>query len=70
MPFGVEKILQLEPIKNIFKKYNVCYDRRNKIITVRDKINIKDFMYLKKMTKFLEWEVRDIRVGDRVYGKI
>lgn len=57
----------MDLILDLFRGYEVEYDRINKIITIRKPIPIKEFIYLKELLKRTSSEVKDIRVyGDRL----
>lgn len=54
-------------ILDLFRGYEIEYDRKHKIIAINKPIPIKEFMYLKELLKRTNSEVKDIRVyGDRL----
>lgn len=57
----------MDLILDLFRGYEIEYDRRHKIITIKKPIPIKEFIYLKELLKRTSSEVKDIRVyGDRL----
>lgn len=54
-------------ILDIFRGFEVEYDRKNKLIIVNKPIPVSDFIYLKRLLNGVSDEVKDIRVyGDRL----
>lgn len=49
-------------ILDLFRGFEVEYDRKNKIIIVNKPIPVSDFIYLKRLLKGVSDEVKDIRV--------
>ena len=57
----------MDLILDLFRGYEIEYDRRHKTIIINKPIPIKEFMYLKELLKRTNSEVKDIRVyGDRL----
>lgn len=57
----------MDLILDLFRGYEIEYDRKHKIIYINKPIPIKEFMYLKELLKRTRDEVKDIRVyGDRL----
>jgi hypothetical protein len=55
---------EMSLISDIFKHYNVVYDRECKIVSVNHPISVADFIYLKQLLRVSTLDVEDIRVGD------
>ena len=55
---------EMSIIKDIFKRYNIVYDKECKVVSVNQPINTLDFIYLKRMLEATALEIKDIRVGD------
>lgn len=51
-------------ILDIFKGYEVEYDRKNKILYINKAMKIGDFIYLKYLVSMASEEVNDIRLFD------
>lgn len=49
-------------VLNLFRRFGVEYDRKNKIIIVNKPIPVSDFVYLKYLLSKVNEEVKDIRV--------
>jgi len=49
-------------ILDLFRGFEVEYDRKNKIVIVNKPIPVRDFIYLKRLLKGVSDEVKDIRV--------
>ena len=49
-------------ILDLFRRFEVEYDRKNKIVIVNKPIPVSDFIYLKRLLKGVSDEVKDIRV--------
>lgn len=49
-------------ILDLFRGFEVEYDRKNKIVIVNKPIPVSDFIYLKRLIKGISDEVKDIRV--------
>lgn len=49
-------------ILDLFRGFEVEYDRKNKIVIVNKPIPVSDFIYLKRLIKGASEEVKDIRV--------
>lgn len=49
-------------ILDLFRGFEVEYDRKNKIVIVNKPIPVSDFIYLKRLLKGVSDEVKDIRV--------
>lgn len=60
------KALSNHIVNDIFKKYNIVYNRESKVIKINKNIDVKDFVRLKEILTILNLEVSDIRVGDVV----
>lgn len=54
---------EMSLISDIFKHYNVVYDRECKIVNVNQPISVADFIYLKQLLRVSTLEYDDIRVG-------
>lgn len=46
-----------------FRRYYPWYDRQHKVLSLKGKIPVKDFVELKRMLKLTKEEVEDIRVN-------
>ena len=46
-----------------FERYDPWYDREHKVLSLRGKIPVEDFMLLRHLLKFVKEEVKDIRVN-------
>lgn len=64
------KFLSDKIVNQIFKKYDIIYNRENKIINVKKDIKVVDFIRLKEVLKVIGIEISDIRVGEGVYEKM
>lgn len=54
-------------ILDLFRGFEIEYDRKNKILILNKPIPVSDFLYLKKLLKGISDEVKDIRVySDRL----
>lgn len=54
-------------ILDLFRGYEIEYDRTHKVVIINKPIPIKEFMYLKELLKRTNSEVKDIRVyGDKI----
>ena len=51
-------------ILDLFKGFEVEYDRKNKILYINKAMKIGDFMYLKHLVSMSSDEVKDIRLFD------
>lgn len=51
-------------ILDLFKGFEVEYDRKNKILYINKVMKIGDFMYLKHLLTMVSEEVKDIRLFD------
>lgn len=54
---------EMSIIKDIFKRYNIVYDRECKQISVNQPICVADFIYLKRVLGVSNMEIEDIIVG-------
>lgn len=54
---------EMSIIKDIFKRYNIVYDRECKQISVKQPICVADFIYLKQVLGVSNMEIEDIIVG-------
>lgn len=54
-----------------FKKYNIKYDAETRIITIRDNIEVEQFIKIKQELKKNNINVADVIVSGkrRIYGK-
>ena len=54
-----------------FKKYNIKYDTETRIITIRDNIEVEQFIKFKQELKKDNINVTDVIVSEkrRIYGK-
>lgn len=54
-----------------FKKYNIKYDAETRIITIRDNIEVEQFIKFKQKLKKDNINVTDVIVSEkrRIYGK-
>ena len=54
-------------ILDLFRGFEVEYERKNKLIIVNKPIPVSDFIYLKRLLNGVSDEVKDIRVyGNRL----
>lgn len=49
-------------ILDLFRGFEVEYDRKNKIITINKPMPVPDFIYLKSLLSRVSDEVKDIRL--------
>lgn len=49
-------------ILDLFRGFEVEYDRKNKIITINKPMPVPDFIYLKNLLSRVSDEVKDIRL--------
>lgn len=55
--------IEMDLISDIFKHYNVEYDRECKVVNVKEPISVEDFIYLKQVLGVSTIDYKDIRVG-------
>lgn len=64
--------MTIAEIKEIFSKYIIDYDIKDKIIIVREPMLVDDFVYLRLLVSQLKEKVEIIVKGNRecgIYGK-
>ena len=49
-------------ILDLFRGFEVEYDRKNKIVTINKAMPVNDFIYLKNLLSRVSEEVKDIRL--------
>lgn len=49
-------------ILDMFRRFEVEYDRKNKIITINKPMPVDDFIYLKYLLTKVDEEVKDVRL--------
>lgn len=54
----------MDLILDLFRGFEVEYDRRHKIFYINKKMSVSDFMYLKSLLSRVNDEVKDIRLFD------
>lgn len=54
---------EMDLIHDIFKQYNIVYDRERKVISVNSPISVDNFIYLKRVLKMTSLDIHDIVIG-------
>ena len=54
---------EMDLIHDIFKQYNIVYDREHKVISVNSPISVDNFIYLKRVLKMTSLDIHDIVIG-------
>lgn len=54
---------EMDLIHDIFKQYNIVYDRERKVISVNTPISVDNFIYLKRVLKMTSLDIHDIVIG-------
>lgn len=52
----------MDYVLDYLKKYDCHFDNKNKIFTIRKPISVKEFLYVRKLLKFVNMDIYDIRI--------